>query len=59
VVRNSGFADHNRLGQRTNIQFPNGQSVQNADPAGIAEGAEEFRHVGGSMFVKLERDILF
>lgn len=52
VVRNSGLADAYKSGQSTNVEVPLGQRRQEPDPAGIAEGAEELRHVGGGMFVE-------
>jgi len=54
MVRGGRLADPDHLGQRADVQFLDSQSVQDANPARIAEGTEEFRHMGGGMFIKKE-----
>jgi hypothetical protein len=43
LVRDRGFADPNNLSQGTHIQLTLSEGSNNAHPAGIAEGTEEFR----------------
>ena len=51
-VGNRGFADPNRFRQSVNIQLAICQRCLNAGTACIAEGAEQFYHTGGCVFVK-------
>ena len=54
MMRNGRLAQASRFGQRAHVLLAFGQHGDDAHAAGVAERAEQFRHVGGGMFV--ERD---
>jgi hypothetical protein len=52
VVGDRGFADADHLGQGAHVHLSMRQRREDPDAAGIAEGSEQFRDMGGRVFIK-------
>ena len=52
VMRDGGLAETGGLGQRADVHLALRQRRDEAYTVGVAEGAKQFRHLGGGAFIQ-------